>query len=135
MSAFRAALAPYGVHPRQFAVLRALSTADGSSQQQLSQALYIPASKLVALIDDLEERGLLERRPHPSDRRTRSLHLTNSGHDILAELLDATAEHEKRLFAGLSTLERAQFDQLLLRVASSLGLEPGEHPGMRTGPS
>ncbi|MBA3277387.1 MAG: MarR family transcriptional regulator, partial [Geodermatophilaceae bacterium] len=74
MTAFRAALAPYGIHPRKFAVLRALSSAAGQSQQQLSQALHIPASRLVALVDDLEERGLLERRRRPSDRRTRFLH-------------------------------------------------------------
>lgn len=130
MTAFRTALAPYDIHPRKFAVLRALSSAGGQSQQQLSQALHIPASRLVALVDDLEARGLLERRLLPSDRRTRFLHLTADGRDLLAQLLVAVADHDRRMFASLSPAEQQELNRLLLRVAAALELEPGEHPGM-----
>lgn len=131
MTAFRDALAPYDVHPRQFAVLRALSESDGASQRTIADALHMPPSRLVALVDDLEARGLAERHPDPSDRRAHCLYLTESGRELLGQLFVAVGEYEKRLFAGLSKKDRATLDRLLLKVGSSLGLGPGEHPGMR----
>lgn len=131
MSAFRVALASYDIHPRQFAVLWALAAADGRSQQELSKALHIPASRVVALVDDLESRGLLERRAHPTDRRTRSLHLTASGQRTFAVLTRAADEHQRRMFAGVSAADQAKLRQLLLRISSNLGLDSGEPPGIR----
>ena len=44
----------------------------------------MPPSRMVALVDELEQRGLVERRPHPSDRRVRALYLTAEGREMLA---------------------------------------------------
>ncbi len=131
MASFRAALEPYGVQPRQFATMRALGEREGQSQRALSEALHIPPSRLVALLDDLEEQGLVERRPDPADRRVRCLYLTETGDDLLEKLYDAAGRHERRAFAGLTAAERRQLDSLLSRVADNLALEPDEHPGMR----
>jgi DNA-binding MarR family transcriptional regulator len=131
MSAFRAAVAAHDVHPRQFAVLWALSAADGQSQQGLSTALHIPASRVVALVDDLESRGLLERRAHPTDRRIRPLHLTPAGRQMVELLTRAADEHEQRMFAGLSPADQVTLRHLLLRVSFNLGVETGGHPGLR----
>lgn len=125
MSAFRAALASHDVHPRHFAVLWALADDGGQSQQELSRALHIPASRVVALVDDLVARGLLERTAHPTDRRIRSLHLTADGRRSFDQLGVAVAAHEQRMFAGLSRVEQATLRHLLQRVSGNLGTEAG----------
>lgn len=117
---FRVALEPHQLHPRAFGVLLALSAADGQSQQQLSRGLAIPASRVVALVDDLQAAGLVVRRPHPSDRRVYAVSLTPEG----AQELDAAAASalalEDQLSAGLDPQERAQLADLLRRVAANL---------------
>ncbi|HLX78685.1 MAG TPA: MarR family transcriptional regulator, partial [Acidimicrobiales bacterium] len=59
-----------GLEPRHFALLRAVREYQGDSQQAIAERLGVPASTMVALIDQLERDGLLERVRHPSDRRT-----------------------------------------------------------------
>ena len=66
---WKARLAPLGLDPRHVMVLRRLADAEGRSQQALGDALQILPSRMVALVDALEQRGLLMRRPSPSDRR------------------------------------------------------------------
>src|SRR3954452_24125266 len=62
-------LAELDLHPRHFGMLSHLAASEGQSQQALSIALGVHRSAVVALVDDLERRGLAERRPDPSDRR------------------------------------------------------------------
>src|SRR5579884_1872367 len=76
---FHEVLAPLDLEPRQFAVLRAVGWGEGQPQQALAHRLHIPPSRMVALVDELEERGLLERRAAPNDRRVRTLHVTTAG--------------------------------------------------------
>src|SRR5262245_18056926 len=80
---FHAALAPLELDPREFAVLRGVGFADGQSQQAVAAQLQIPPSRMVAIVDELEARGLLERQPRPGDRRVRTLHLTAAGRELL----------------------------------------------------
>src|ERR671934_2864817 len=77
------ALEPLELHPREFAVLRAVKANDGQSQQTLAERLRIPPSRMVAIVDELESRGLIERRPDPDDRRVRALFVTTRGHTLL----------------------------------------------------
>src|ERR1700751_4490932 len=62
--------------PADAGILRLLRMSSGISQQELSGRLKIHPSRLVAVLDNLERRGLVERRPNPEDRRLYSLHLT-----------------------------------------------------------
>jgi len=118
------------LHPRHFGTLSHLAGAEGRSQQALSAALGIHRSATVALIDDLEARGLAERRPDPNDRRAYTLYLTPSGRKVLAELEQAADEHEDELLAGLEEPEREELISLLQRVAESQGLAAGVHPNL-----
>src|SRR4051794_41255119 len=83
---FAERLAGLGLHPRHFGMLSHLAAAEGQSQQALSDALGIHRSAMVALIDDLEQRGLAKRSRDPVDRRAYTLHLTPAGHALLAQL-------------------------------------------------
>ena len=100
---FAERLAPLDLHPRHFGMLSHLAANEGQSQQALSRALGIHRSAVVALVDDLEHRGLAERHRDPVDRRAYTLYLTPQGRELLAELQ---------------------------RVAESQGLTAGVHPNL-----
>src|SRR5919109_4561697 len=76
---FMEALEPLGIGPREFLLMRFVAASEGQSQQTLAERLAIPTTRMVALVDHLEEAGLVERRPDPEDRRVRGVHLTRKG--------------------------------------------------------
>jgi DNA-binding MarR family transcriptional regulator len=110
-------------------LLRHLANDEGGSQQALGEALRIPPSRMVALVDGLEQRGLLERRRDPNDRRVRTLHLTPDGRRLLGEIMEVSLEHERQLCTGLQPAERERLITLLNRLAAEQGLAEGVHPG------
>jgi DNA-binding MarR family transcriptional regulator len=123
-------LAGLGFHPRHFGMLSHLGASEGQSQQALSIALGIHRSAVVALVDDLEQRGLAERRPDASDRRAYALYLTPRGRAVLTDLERLAHEHEAELLTALNAAERSQLISLLRRVAESQGLAAGVHPNL-----
>jgi DNA-binding MarR family transcriptional regulator len=124
---FRETLAPLELEPREFALLRAVAAAEGQSQQAIGERLQIPPSRMVAFVDALEGRSLLERRHDPQDRRTRALHLTEDGRELLGRAFTLANGLEQHLCAELSAAEREQLLGLLQRVGLRLGLPPGTH--------
>jgi DNA-binding MarR family transcriptional regulator len=127
---FAERLAPLDLHPRHFGMLSHIAAAEGLSQQALSVALGVHRSAVVALVDDLERRGLAERRRDPDDRRAYTLYLTPGGRKLLAELERAADDDEAELLGALDAAERTQLISLLQRVAESQGLTPGVHPNL-----
>jgi DNA-binding MarR family transcriptional regulator len=128
---FRERLAPVTLEPREFAVMRWVGAQAGQSQQALGEKARIPASRMVAVIDRLEERGLLERRQNPDDRRARALFLTERGRQLLGEAIELAIAYERDLCAGLDDAGREQLIDRLTRIAANLGLAPGEHGSSR----
>jgi DNA-binding MarR family transcriptional regulator len=112
-------------------MLSHLAASEGRSQQALSNALGVHRSAVVALVDDLEQRGLAERRRDPADRRAYTLYLTPAGRDLLAELERMADEQEAELLSALHGSERSQLISLLDRVAESQGLTAGVHPNLK----
>lgn len=130
---FRTTLAPLELEPREFALLRTVAVAEGRSQQAVGGLLQIPASRMVAFVDALEARGLLERRHNPLDRRTRELHLTDRGRSLLERALALAGDFERELLADMSAQEREQLLALLQRIGLRLGLQPGVHAATQDG--
>jgi DNA-binding MarR family transcriptional regulator len=83
------------------------------------------------MIDDLEGRGLVERRDSPTDRRSYALYLTEAGRGALEQIRRVGLDHQDALCAALDESERAQLAGLLARIAAEQGLTPGVHPGFR----
>ena len=127
---FRETLAPLGLEPREWALLRAVATSEGSSQQAIAARLQIPPSRMVALLDALEARGLVERRLNPADRRTRALYLPPAGRSLLERAFALASALEQDLCADLSAAEREQLLALVGRVAARLGLSPDAHAAL-----
>jgi DNA-binding MarR family transcriptional regulator len=117
--------------PPQAGLLRIVALEPGLSQQVIAGRLGTPASRLVALVDDLEERGVIERRRNPQDRRNYALFLTREGGRLMGQLGRAAAAHEDAICRALDADERAQLGSLLEKIAASEGLETGIHPGFR----
>ena len=81
-------------------------TSAGASQQQVALTLGMFASRMVALVDELQERKLVERLPNPEDRRTYSLALTAEGRRVLEAIGRVAREHQEDLLGALSKAER-----------------------------
>jgi DNA-binding MarR family transcriptional regulator len=115
--------------PADAGILRLLRVQAGPSQQELATRLQIHPSRLVALLDNLEKRSLVERRPHPQDRRLYSIHLTPNGDELLQTIGKVAREHQDALLSALDKDQRDVLATLLLQVADQQGLVPGVHPG------
>ena len=117
--------------PPDAGILRLLSQAAGISQQELSVRLQIHPSRLVAILDNLEKRNLVERKPNTGDRRLYSLHLTKDGGEILERIGKVAREHQDALLSSISGEERGILTELLHRIADAQGLTRGVHPGYK----
>jgi DNA-binding MarR family transcriptional regulator len=122
------------LQPPEFRVLNIVDAGEGRSQQAIAEAIGAPPSRMVAIVDGLEQRGLVERRPHPSDRRVHVLHLTAKGRKLLARGREVAAEHERDITQGMSDADRKRLVALLQKIVTAQGIAPGVHPGLRGGP-
>ncbi|MGI5204392.1 MarR family winged helix-turn-helix transcriptional regulator [Spirillospora sp. CA-108201] len=128
---FAERIAELDLTPPQAGLLRMLAGAPGRSQRELADELGMPPSRFVPFADELEERGLIERRRNPEDRRLYALYLTDKGFILLTRLAEVAAAHEREICRALSHDERQEVKTLLERVAEQQGLGRGVHPGFR----
>ena len=126
---FAERLASLGLSPHHAGILRVLGGSAGVSQQWLATLLKIHPSRLVAIMDELESMGLVERRENPDDRRVHSIHLTKKGESTLTEIRAIGREHNDALLKALKQKDREELVRLLRMVADEQGLTPGVHPG------
>jgi DNA-binding MarR family transcriptional regulator len=101
------------------------------TQRALADLLGIFPSRLVLLLDELEERGLVERHASRADRRSHALRLTPKGKTQLAVIGRVAQRHQEDLCAGLTSAEQARLRELLEKIAAEQELRPGVHPGYR----
>src|SRR3712207_5440549 len=99
---FAERIAPLGLTPPDVGVLRLLSKSAGLSQQELASALKLHPSRLVAIIDGLEEAKLVERRANAEDRRTYALQLTAQGREVFTEVGRLYEAHHDALCGAIS---------------------------------
>ena len=128
---FHDVLQPLDLEPGEFALLRAVAANEGEAQNALAERLRISPSWMVAIVDELEKRGLLERRPHARDRRVRNLHLTAAGKKLLRQAEREAERFDRQVADSLGEEERRQLLDLLDRVADGLELQPGAHAALR----
>ncbi len=124
-------VATIGLTPPDAGMLRKIASDPGISQQALAEHLGIMPSRMVALIDELETKGMVKRKRSTEDRRNYALALTERGRQALVELSRIAADHEEALCAALSEEEKLQLGDLCRRIAEEQGLKPGVHPGYR----
>jgi DNA-binding MarR family transcriptional regulator len=128
-SQFAERLGVLEIAPADAGILRLLRAEAGLSQQELAARLQIHPDRLVAILDNLEKRGLVERRANPDDRRLYSLHLTQAGGEALEKIGNVARKHQDALLSSITLDERNTLAALLLRIADQRGLVWGVHPG------
>ncbi|KAA8887036.1 MarR family transcriptional regulator [Nocardia colli] len=128
---FTEQLARLDLDPAHFAVLGHLAGADGRSQQELADLLRVHRNAMVGLVDELEKRALVTRRPHPVDRRAHAVHLTDHAREALAAIQSEADALESEILAPLDETERALLLPLLHRIAAHAELPAGIHPGLQ----
>jgi DNA-binding MarR family transcriptional regulator len=126
------ALAPLGLHVRQFGLLAVLATEGPRSQQELVEWTRVDRTSMVAVVDSLEERGLVHRERNPEDRRAYLLQITPEGRRLHARGRKLMLRAEDRLLGSLDESEREQFRALLTKVAVDIGRAPSNE-GSRIG--
>lgn len=114
---FAATVGEADITPGQLGVLAVIDVNPGLSQTRLGNALGIDRSTVVAIIDRLEERGLVTRDAAPNDRRSHALRLSDLGVTTMRRLETLVRGHERHIAQRLSAGERAMLIDLLQRVA------------------
>jgi DNA-binding MarR family transcriptional regulator len=109
-----------GVTADQFVVLVALSTADALTQRELVSRTSSDANTVRAMLVLLERRQLIKRRPHPTDRRARSVSLTRKGRSVLPRLWRRTEPLRERLAAEFDRATVVSLTEELDRIANAI---------------
>jgi len=115
-----------GLTTRMWGALNVLDAEGEITQHRLCACTGIDPSSMVATLDELEAKGLVERRRHPNDRRAHALHLTEAGRQRLARGRQLARSAQDQLLAPLSGAERELLHELLLRLVSSATQEVGK---------
>jgi DNA-binding MarR family transcriptional regulator len=131
-SVFADLIASIDLTPPHAGILRAIAAESGRSQQALSGQLGLLPSRVVAYVDELEDRGYVERRRNPDDRRLHALYLTAAGKKVMTKIGELGRQHNRLLTAGLDAQQRDTLHQLLATIAEQQGLTPHVHPGYGT---
>jgi DNA-binding MarR family transcriptional regulator len=100
-----------------YSILALLDEGARKTQSAIADALQYDPSQLVALLDGLEDRGLIERRRDPDDRRRHLVTLTPAGGRQLASFRKIVRKLEDEFLAPLDEDDRAALHDLLLRIA------------------
>jgi DNA-binding MarR family transcriptional regulator len=126
---FAERLAPLELEPRHAGMLLRLAVSEGQSQQAIGELIGLNSTRMVFLVDELEQRGLVERRRNDADRRSYALYLTEAGWDTVRRVRQVAAQHQAELGTSLSEAERSQLTGLLRRVAAEHGITERNLPG------
>lgn len=118
-------LHPFGLKIRHVVALTVLRDFGERAQSQMSEALGMDATGIVALLNDLETQELIERRRAVQDRRRHNVVITAAGCRRLAEVEQAIAGLERRMF-GLNDTETTTLYRLLKKATASAAGGPAE---------
>lgn len=109
-------LATTGVNARELGVLLLIAEREPESQQQVAQRIGVDRTTMVALLDGLEDRGLVARRPDEADRRRNVVELTDGGRKTLRTATRASDKAEAELLAVLGEADATRLRELLRQL-------------------
>jgi DNA-binding MarR family transcriptional regulator len=115
-----AAFEPYGLRSGSFSTMALIAANPGCSQSEIARHIGTDKSIVVAIVDDLEKRGLAERHRSTKDRRRNALVLTKAGHALLHELNGIGTRVEEPIRAALDDEEVEQLIRLSRRAVDAM---------------
>ena len=110
---YRQAVRPLGLTVIEWYVLRALYEQDGQHASELARAVGRAATSFTPNLDKLQDKGLIERRPDPGDRRAVRIHLTEAAYDIQDRVMDVADDVDHDISERFSQAEFEQFVTVL----------------------
>jgi MarR family transcriptional regulator, lower aerobic nicotinate degradation pathway regulator len=113
---FTEALEPFGIRPRHVAALIELRDRGELTQQSLCGQLHLDPTNLVAVLNELEERGYATRRRDPKDRRRHLVEVSKKGIAVIDEVSEVMDGVQAGLLDGLGAAEREQLEDLLTSI-------------------
>jgi len=116
VEAFLKHMAVYDLRPVDFSVLSLVAHNPGITSRQLCATLAVQPPNLVGMVNALEKRELIVRRPHPHDGRAMGLHLTPAGKKLVRQAEQTATRLEEEATARLSAGERRTLMQLLRKI-------------------
>jgi DNA-binding MarR family transcriptional regulator len=116
IAVFLERMKPYGLRPVDFSTLSLIAHNPGITARQLCHALGVLPPNMVGLINGLEQRTLIERRPHPSDRRAQGLHLSAHAVPMMQAAERTAAQIEQEAAHRLSPAEQKTLMRLLQKI-------------------
>lgn len=116
-----AALAAVDLKVRTYSILRLAGDGLNPSQRELSEFLNLDPSQIVALVDELQGRGMITRQPDPRDRRNRIIVITPAGRRLLRRATALAQAADDQVLAGLAPDERIALNGLLTKVVFPAG--------------
>lgn len=116
IAVFLERLEPYSLRPVDFSILSLITHNPGITARQLCHTLGILPPNMVGVITGFEKRGLIERRPHPTDRRAQGLHLTAEGASLMAEAERTAKDLEQDVAHRLTPQEQRTLMSLLQKI-------------------
>lgn len=131
-----AVLAKLGLTADQFVVLSSLGHVTAITQKELANRAYTDQNTLRPMLVLLESKGLLERRPHPTDGRARGVHMTPKGKKLLEKLWKATDSVRDRILEAVTPEDPARLIEQLRNIVAGLEKLEGRPPlGHKSRPS
>src|SRR6476469_3413374 len=116
MHRFTEALAPYGIRPRHVAALIELRDRGELTQQSLCGQLHLDPTNIVAILNDLEQRGYATRRRDPDDRRRHLVEISKKGIKVIEKVSEVMDGVEADMLAEFDPAEREQLEVLLTSI-------------------
>jgi DNA-binding MarR family transcriptional regulator len=117
LAAANAALAEHGLKPRSYSVLALAADGVRPTQRELAEFLRLDPSQIVALVDEMEKRKLVERSPDPTDRRANVVVATEAGRALFAKAQKSARTVERALKAAVPPEERERLGELMRQLA------------------
>ena len=106
----------FGLRIPEWRMIAVAAENDGITQQEIGERTRMDKVTVSRAAIALVDRGLIERRPHPADRRSHLLMLSTSGRELYASVAPKAIELEARLFSGFDRSELTQFVAMLRRI-------------------
>ncbi|MEU0059295.1 MarR family transcriptional regulator [Streptomyces sp. NPDC006334] len=125
MAAEQPVLDDHGLTMWAYAVLSHLDETPLRTQAALAEAIHADKTRIIAVLDDLESRGLLTRRPDPKDRRVRLLSLTSEGRQLRDTVRAAVQDREERMLGQIPAADRETFLRSLRTLYEVSQSRPG----------
>ncbi len=116
---FKAELAPYGVTPGQYAVLKCLWDENAQTARKIAERLVLDSSTITGILDRMEQKGLIEKHSDPKDRRALQVVLTKAGKDLENPVTQTIVNANRKALVMLDALKGEELKHMLDEISSA----------------